>query len=262
MAGVAVLPTRFPEDLEFRETFTSQLLGHDFGRGPLFTHFLNPWEEALVRAELLLHQRVLHLTAWGGYELARGKVVGLHPFHPVDPPRFPFLYFRALPKEAFGSLTRDAVLMALMTRWPSQPLWLPAEIGDVNPAPPGWVGVLLRKEVSPMGLWGEGSVVFEAASESDLSLHPGRTMTIRENGTVAALRLDAIAALAHRPSREQFKRLVENGGALLNYRPVNKGAVSVRSGDVISLRGFPSVVISEVSAPNKKGRLGVRVESI
>ncbi|MEO7995457.1 MAG: hypothetical protein ABI743_13755 [bacterium] len=253
-------PSRFPEDAGFRTDFTARLMAHDFGKGPYFTVFLNPWEQALAMSEMVLHQRPFHVTAWGGSSVARGKVLGLHPFEPIDPARFPLLYFRASPAATFGTLSRDTVLEALMAPQGGSYGWMPMAIGDVNPAGPDWVGVVLASPGLSLAAINHHEVRVVAADVGDMEANPGRVVGTRAGGSVASLRLDAIASLAHRPNREQFKRLVENGGCLVNYKPVTKGSHPINLHDLISLRGFPTVQVREIGTPNKKSRIWVRVE--
>lgn len=254
---MAILPTAFPEDLEFREEFTHRIVAHDFGKGPMYTRFLSSWEESLARAEILLHRQPFHLTIWGGYPQARRRLLALHPFHPTDPARFPLTAFRAFPSQQFATIGREPVLLALMAGPLGLPPYLPAEIGDVNQADGSWVGIVARKEI-PVGTHGE--VTFEPADLGDLIRYPGKSSVMREaGGSVATPRLDAVAAVVHKPNREQFKRLVENGGAMVNYRPITKGAVQVQAGDIISLRGFQTFQILELGGTSKKGRLWLKV---
>ncbi|HYE78060.1 MAG TPA: S4 domain-containing protein [bacterium] len=252
-----LLPTAFPEDLEFREEFTQTLLSHDFSKGPLFTRFLSPWEESLLRAELLLHRRPFHVEAWGGYPQARRRLIAIHPFHPIDPARFPLAAFVAGPAQTFATVGREQVLLALMAGVDGGPPLLPAEIGDVNAMEGGWAGVVART-LPPVGVQGE--VRFAEADLALLWSNPGKPLAVRDGGSLATPRLDAVAAIAHKPSREQFKRLVENGGALVNYKPITKGSVQVQTGDIISLRGFPTFRIAELGGGSKKGRLWVKLE--
>lgn len=253
-------PSAFPEDAHFRETLATAIKEHPFSVSPFFTDFLAPWEQALVRSTLLGLGQPFHVTAWGGYTVARSAMLGLHPLHPVPEARFPFAWFRADPQETWHQLSREAVLSALEFPGTDRTGWSGRQIGDVNATDTGWCGVLRSTIGSPEGEW--AGIRFTPADQGVLEQYTGRRVVIREGGSVAALRLDAIAALAHKPGRSQFKQLIENGGAMLNYKPVTKGSAAVTRGDIISLRGFLSVMVTEIGQPNKKGRLWVRVESL
>lgn len=259
-------PSAFPEDAQLRERFAAEVRSHPFSRTPLFTEFLPPWDQALLKAELLTLGQPFHVTSWGGYTLARGCMLGIHPMHPVEEARFPMAYFHAEPAETYHRLTREAVLNALELMegdfsGDGFPGYKPREIGDVNATDTGWCGVVKLGVRPPVGEW--AGIRFTEADQGIMEKFPGgRRLVIREGGSVAALRLDAVAGLAHKPTRSQFKTLIENGGAMLNYKPVIKGSAAIEMGDVISLRGFPTVRVVEIGHPNKKSRLWVRVESM
>lgn len=79
-------------------------------------------------------------------------------------------------------------------------------------------------------------------------------------GTVASLRLDAVAAAGFGASRTQMARDIKGLRVRLNWRPADDPAAEVKVGDVIALRGRGRLVVAEVTGTTKKGRLGVRLE--
>ena len=76
-------------------------------------------------------------------------------------------------------------------------------------------------------------------------------------GTVAALRLDAIAALAFRISREEVKRKIEASLASLNHLVTEKPDALCAEGDLISLRGHGRARVTRIGGESKKGRIFV-----
>ena len=76
-------------------------------------------------------------------------------------------------------------------------------------------------------------------------------------GTVAALRLDALAALAFRLSREEIKRCIAHGTLSCNHRQAEKGDVLLQPGDLLSLRGHGRARLLSVGGESRKGRLFV-----
>lgn len=74
------------------------------------------------------------------------------------------------------------------------------------------------------------------------------------SGTVASERLDCIAALATRLSREKAKQLVTSGMVNVNHFEETRADFQVDEGDILSIRGFGRYVVSELPGTTKKGR--------
>ncbi|HHY47545.1 MAG TPA: hypothetical protein GX506_09640 [Firmicutes bacterium] len=80
--------------------------------------------------------------------------------------------------------------------------------------------------------------------------------TIR--GTVASLRLDAVAALGFSTSRTKMAEEIKAARVWVNSRQVLDPSHQVRVGDAITARGRRvSVKLQEVTGETKKGRMGV-----
>ena len=76
-------------------------------------------------------------------------------------------------------------------------------------------------------------------------------------GTVSALRLDALTALAFRISREEAKRKIESSLAALNHLTAEKPDSACAEGDLISLRGYGRARIKKIGGESRKGRIFV-----
>ena len=76
--------------------------------------------------------------------------------------------------------------------------------------------------------------------------------TIRD--TVAAPRLDAVAAAGFSLSRSKAAALIASGKVSLNHRECLKADRQVAQGDVITCRGLGKCVVKEVPGQSKKGR--------
>jgi RNA-binding protein YlmH len=79
-------------------------------------------------------------------------------------------------------------------------------------------------------------------------------------GTVAALRLDAVAALAIHESREKTVRLLQQGRIEVNYCPVLSPSFVLCEGDLFVVRGYGKFRIRSVTGLSKKGRLHILIE--
>ncbi|MFY9216904.1 MAG: YlmH/Sll1252 family protein [Tepidanaerobacteraceae bacterium] len=78
-------------------------------------------------------------------------------------------------------------------------------------------------------------------------------------GTVASLRLDAVAGIAFGISRTKMAPFIKGENLRLNFRVVKDPATPVKEGDVISANRLGRAKIVEVGGQSKKGRTYVKV---
>ena len=76
-------------------------------------------------------------------------------------------------------------------------------------------------------------------------------------GTVSSLRLDCVAALLIRESRETTARLIRSGLVTVNSAVEESVSFQLHAGDKISVRGYGKFQISEIGSPTKKDRLHI-----
>lgn len=79
--------------------------------------------------------------------------------------------------------------------------------------------------------------------------------------TVASLRLDALVASGLNLSREKAAALITSGHVKLRHIQSLRTDARVEAGDVISVRGMGRLMLTEVGAPTRKGRLPVVLTS-
>ena len=79
------------------------------------------------------------------------------------------------------------------------------------------------------------------------------------HATVASLRLDAVVAAGFHLSRTDASELIAAGRVKLRHLPTERTDARVEEGDAISVRGHGRLVVEEVGAPTKKGRLPLRL---
>lgn len=84
--------------------------------------------------------------------------------------------------------------------------------------------------------------------------------TERVSFTVKSPRLDALAAGLFSLSRSECARLIAAGELSLNYEICLRADVSVKPGDVLSLRGHGKGILSAFGGVSRKGRLFVEAE--
>lgn len=95
--------------------------------------------------------------------------------------------------------------------------------------------------------------VLEAWPEDE----PPQGVEVRD--TVSSLRLDAVVSGGFGLSRAAAADLIAAGHVKLRHVPAQRPDVRVGEGDAISVRGYGRLVIEQVGAPTKKGRLPLRL---
>lgn len=83
---------------------------------------------------------------------------------------------------------------------------------------------------------------------------------VRMERTVAANRLDTVAAAAFGLSRNRISSAISSGKVFINGREILSASVVVKEGDIISLRGEGKVRLKEIGGLTKKGRICVVLE--
>lgn len=123
--------------------------------------------------------------------------------------------------------------------------------------------VVCLKELEPVLLSqlsqaGRHRVRVEPCPLSALTPPEQRVKVIRD--TVAALRLDAVAAAGFSTSRAKMGELIAAGRVSLNGRECLKPDRAVEAGAVLSCRGLGKCVLRETPGQSKKGRTMVLIE--
>lgn len=78
--------------------------------------------------------------------------------------------------------------------------------------------------------------------------------------TVAALRLDAVAAAGYGVSRSRMADEIKSQNVKVNWKEAKNAAQSVAEGDVISFRSRGRVEVAEIRGTTKKGRTSITLK--
>ncbi len=234
----------FPEDAAFISRIKSRIDG--LKGKPLLSDFLFPWEISLVRHVAL--DTDLQVDEWGGMENAlRKRVVGATRKIKRSMFRIELVEFK--PQSRIVYHNKKSVLHAFYDKG------VPSEsMGDIMQSDDSWF-VPIDKSASDIE-FSDAELIHDVDLPSDAV----RKSQPAISGTTASVRLDSICSIAFKPSRGKLKGLIANGGAMVDYRFVNKGSREIGEGSVISLRGFPRFCLVEIGAVTKKGRARVRVD--
>ena len=80
------------------------------------------------------------------------------------------------------------------------------------------------------------------------------------SSTVAALRLDAVAAAGYGVSRSRMADEIKGQNVRLNWQDAKSPSQTVKEGDIISFRSRGRVELSEVRGTTKKGRFAITLK--
>ena len=227
---------------------------------PAWTPFLTPEEQAAAEA-LLRADGPCRYVLFGGYPGAERRICAFLPDWQEEgdflaDPEGPVAAVEAsFPPEA-GLTHRDFLggLMGLgITR---------EKLGDILVGE-GACQVLVLRETLPILLsqWesaGRWKLKLREVPLDQLEVAPPEVKVIRD--TVAALRLDAVAASAFSTSRGRAAELISAGRVAVNHRECTKADRPVAQGDVLTCRGLGKCVVKEVLGRSKKGRIMLVLE--
>lgn len=217
---------------------------------PKFTAFLNEQEQYF--AEAFLRVGGYSYTLWGGADCCVRKMLCVVPYE--CEPEFPVFPLTLTYKKEFSLGHRD-FLGSFMSLGIGR-----EQIGDI--------------------LTGEGyAVVFCTQTSRDMILNYvskiGRvgvdvseginkplpeTLFEEVSAVVASMRADCIVSAVTGLSREKSADFVKAGSFTLNYEICTNVSKILSEGDIISLRGYGKMVLTDNGTETKKGRLRITLK--
>ncbi|TQD74326.1 hypothetical protein C1H46_040143 [Malus baccata] len=105
-------------------------------------------------------------------------------------------------------------------------------------------------------LVGNVPVSFKRIPLIALDYEPPRTKSFKT--IEASVRVDAIASAGFKLSRTKLVDLIRDGDVRVNWTPVTKNGATLKTGDVVSVRGKGRLKIGEIN-PTKKGKFAVEL---
>ena len=214
------------------------------------SEFLDPYGLAMAETIAAYFPRV-HVNANGGYENAeRARAV----FVSEDFPGEPDCKLAAVAvkwDKRYYQLSHRDVLGAIMGLGCKRELF-----GDIVMVDEG-CQVILDKASLPYFMSNLLSIGAAQVTTEEIpleALQPKEERIKEIRATVAALRLDAVAAAGYGVSRSKMTEEIKGQGIKLNFREVKNAAQTVKEGDVISFRGRGRVEVASVNGTTKKGR--------
>jgi RNA-binding protein YlmH len=160
-------------------------------------------------------------------------------------------------REKFGSIGHRDVLGALLSLGIQR-----KKIGDITFdgariqfAADAAIADYLASELSRVGRMG---VTVRRRALSD-AIERNETR-VEAQVSVQSLRLDAVLAAGFNLSRQTAQDLIEADKVKLNHRQELHVSKDVNPGDVISVRGYGRLIVSEILGESKKGRIRLMTE--
>lgn len=219
-------------------------------RRPCYLGFLDESEGAFCR-DFLRGEPTGHLL-WGGYEGAERVMAGLFPDY-MEPSGFPICAL-TFTYRAGDKLGHRDFLGAFMRLGIERSV-----VGDILVGE-GRTVAFVRQEMERYFLdnlqkVGRIGVKVTAGYQEPLP-------AIREykdiSGVIASDRLDCLAALLCRTSREKAARLIASGAVMVNHQEVLAVDRRLDEHDIISIRGHGKFVLDSFGPLTGKGRLTVK----
>ncbi len=219
-----------------------------------YSRFLDE-RQVFIANKTLLGRSDINVRLWGGYENAQRKICCVYPeWIEPDDSQVPIVCITY----KYGNmvkLTHRDFLGAFMSCGIQR-----ETVGDIIVGN-GKTQAIVTDAISPilgqLTKIGRCGVKPTDAEPFDMPLQ----QTFREiSGTVQSLRIDSVAALAIKESREKTVKILAQGHIELNYTEVTSPSLIVNEGDVFVVRGHGKFRLKMVTGLSKKGRLHILIE--
>ncbi|MGN0630572.1 MAG: RNA-binding protein [Ruminococcus sp.] len=219
-----------------------------------YSRFLDEKQQLAVQ-KLFQGRTDCLLRLWGGYENAQRKICCVYnewaDFHESDAPLvcLTFRYRNA------DKLTHRDFLGAFMSCGIQR-----ETVGDIITGDDKAQALVtqavapLLREITKIGRCGV------KVSDDECFNMPCEQNFREISGTVSSLRIDSVAALGIRESREKTVKLLMQGRVELNYSEVSSSSLKVQEGDIFVVRGYGKFRLKKVTGLSKKGRLHILIE--
>lgn len=219
-----------------------------------YSRFLDE-RQIFIANRTLLGRSDINVGLWGGYKNAQRKVCCVYPeWMKPDYSQVPIVCITY----RYGSmvrLTHRDFLGAFMSCGIQRETVGDIIVGDSK------AQAIVTDAVAPvlrqLTKIGKCGVKSTDAEPFDMPLQ----QNFREiSGTVQSLRIDSVAALAIRESREKTVKMLGQGRIELNYAEVTSPSMLIDEGDVFAVRGYGKFRLNMVTGLSKKGRLHILIE--
>lgn len=217
--------------------------------------FLTPYERMVIEKNLYSPAEV-SVVYFGGYDNAeRTFMLCIPEYTEVDYDEF--LSVISITGRDTAKLTHRDYLGSLLG------LGITREnIGDILVSEDG-AFVFVKTEIcdfvkNNLDKVGRVGVHTEHIKCSDAKIPPPKTRSVK--GTVQSYRLDAILSAATGMSRTRSAEMIKQGKVCVNWEEIEAVSYIVKEGDLLSVRGFGRMKLSQIGGTTRKGRNFVTIE--
>ena len=219
-----------------------------------YTRFLDE-RQIMIAEKTLLGRADCNVKLWGGYEKARRKICCVYPEWMEPDESLAPIVCLTYKYRCGEKLTHRDFLGAFMSCGIQR-----ETVGDIVIGKEKAQAIVTQavapilRDITKIGRIG---VKVTENGSFDMPLQ----QNFREiSGTVSSLRIDSVAALGIRESREKTVRLLQQGRIEVNYSEITSPSVKLSEGDVFVVRGFGKYRLKTVTGLSKKGRLHILIE--
>jgi len=220
-----------------------------FSESAVLQHFMNPAEQHEAETYMKINHNDINYTFDGGYEFAERRLFVLNPDNDICVKSI------HIKSSGFHTLSHKDFLGAV--------LGLGIErrcLGDIVVVSDGAV-IFLTDTIYEYILGGENPLEHIGRDKvSVVEFIPPYDFTadrefVEITGVIASSRLDSVVAVLAKTSREKAKAFISGGNVQYNYKPELNNDTPVKSGDVISVRGYGRFNIKDVTQKTKKDKI-------
>lgn len=224
---------------------------------PVYTDFLNLNEQNVYYNISKNLMPPIGAKPMGGYNLAERKIIAFYPYEMEEYLEYPYtvISIRPLNSRFAEELTHRDFLGAIMNLGIER-----SKIGDII-VKKDICYVLCIKSIAAyimdnLARIRNTSIITSLDDVEEIDYEP---VCEEIKGTVAALRLDCILALAYNSSRSKLTSYITEGKVFVNGKLITSNAYNLKDGDIISVRGLGKFKYMEEITKTKKNKLLITI---
>lgn len=220
------------------------------------TDFLDPREQMLAQ-EIARDYFDMEYFLYGGYEDSERKVLVAYPeYLEYEQYTVPICAIRVIPEDPNAYLGHRDYMGAILGLGIDR-----KKLGDILVGKQS-ADIILKEEILEFVGLNLSKIGNTSCDVEEISL---RELTNTERpykeikGTVASMRLDAIASLAFNVSRSKMASYIKGENVRLNFKTEKNTAADVKKGDVISANRLGRAKVVEIGGKSRKNRTFVKI---